>query len=450
MALLTDGALACAGAGLMPSAYEPCGLVREVLRGGDALVYSDTGGLRRVANYVEASGRGAISSSAHIRSSTRCSRLRLYADRDHYAALRIAHDAACDVGGATWEVELHRLCACLQLRQSDLLCGEEAIFPRSRRTSGGAVYGEILYYVSTLMNLRLFLLSTLVQFVGALHRAGLDVIAELLERDAQVRWPLPRDLRELLLAPVTTLAAAWPVSNLSRTRPSGRPRAVRIVLLHLRPASMRASRLPLSTRAPFACNCTCFGLDRVDHADRRLFPPGAWPRGRHNLLVLFSGAARATSPRSACSSRGAHRFRPRERIEGLGWRRARQLELVRVARRVLGVLVQADAVLLPARGIRCALWLHDAEGSVALRCHLPVLRNEGGHTDEDETLLSRGLNSARLRRHHAVTSATTKQRSGALVVEYHDYLDTMTRVELLVVGYSRFTGVLTLPAFCKA
>ena len=58
--------------------------------------------------------------------------LRLYADRDHYAALRAnAHDAACDVGETAWrwEVELHRLCACLQLRQSDLLCGEEAISP---------------------------------------------------------------------------------------------------------------------------------------------------------------------------------------------------------------------------------------------------------------------------------------------------------------------------------
>ena len=136
----TDGALACAGAdfGLMPSAYEPCGLVREeFFAAGTPLVCSDTGGLRdRVANYVEASGRGAgIVFGAHTHRSLLDAlqrALRLYADRDHYAALRAnAHDAACDVGETAWrwEVELHRLCACLQLRQSDLLCGEEAISP---------------------------------------------------------------------------------------------------------------------------------------------------------------------------------------------------------------------------------------------------------------------------------------------------------------------------------
>ena len=119
----TDGALVCAGAdyGLMPSAYEPCGLVREeFFAAGTPLVCSDTGGLRdRVANYVEASGRGAgIVFGAHTHRSLLDAlqrALRLYADRDHYAALRAnAHAAACDVGETAWRWhgELLRLRAC--------------------------------------------------------------------------------------------------------------------------------------------------------------------------------------------------------------------------------------------------------------------------------------------------------------------------------------------------
>eukprot|EP00966_Prymnesium_polylepis_P334193 7389588-Prymnesium_polylepis.2 len=102
------------------STYAPCA--------GTPLVASNTGGLAdHVKPYCEADGTGAglvFDGHAHTALLTQLERaLALYADLRHYAALRQnAHAAACDVGqtAAFWEAELQRLRACRAAHQLDL------------------------------------------------------------------------------------------------------------------------------------------------------------------------------------------------------------------------------------------------------------------------------------------------------------------------------------------
>lgn len=120
-----EGALASVAAdfGVMPSLFEPSGLVREeFFAAGTPLVCSKAGGLRqRVAAYDEASRRGAgipFSGASHSNLLAALQRaLALYAQPEHYAALRRnAYAAACDVSETAWhwQCELERLLACQQ------------------------------------------------------------------------------------------------------------------------------------------------------------------------------------------------------------------------------------------------------------------------------------------------------------------------------------------------
>ena len=118
------GQLATLGAdfGVMPSLYEPCGLVREeFFAAGTPLICSTVGALmERVKPYDtdSKSGEGLLF-SAHSHGSlleALQTALRLYHDTPHYEALRAnAHAAACDVADTawTWQCELQRLRACL-------------------------------------------------------------------------------------------------------------------------------------------------------------------------------------------------------------------------------------------------------------------------------------------------------------------------------------------------
>jgi len=129
------GLLASAGAdfGLMPSLFEPCGLVREeFFAAGTPLVASRTGGLSdRVLEYDERRGAdgGGSGNGLFIEGHTHqavlaalARALRLYRQPEHYAAMRRnAHASACDVAETArcWQAELARLRACLMLRQLD-------------------------------------------------------------------------------------------------------------------------------------------------------------------------------------------------------------------------------------------------------------------------------------------------------------------------------------------
>ena len=109
--------------GLMPSIFEPSGLVREeFFAAGTPLVCSTAGGLgQRVVPYNAATRCGAglpfasVSHSALLATLERA--LALYAQPEHYAALRRnAHAAACDVSETAWhwQCEIERLLACQQ------------------------------------------------------------------------------------------------------------------------------------------------------------------------------------------------------------------------------------------------------------------------------------------------------------------------------------------------
>ena len=106
-----QGSLASIGAdfGLMPSLYEPSGLVREeFFAAGTPLVCSVAGALRdRVAAYDESTRAGTgIRYEAHTHSCLLSALLRavaLYSQSDDYSALRAnAHAAACDMADTAW------------------------------------------------------------------------------------------------------------------------------------------------------------------------------------------------------------------------------------------------------------------------------------------------------------------------------------------------------------
>ena len=120
-----DGALASLGAdfGVMPSRYEPSGLVREeFFAAGTPLVCSSTGGLaERVAAYDEARRTGTgILFTEHTHScllGALMNAIQLYGQNEHYAALRAnAYKSACDVSETAWhwQCEIERLLACQQ------------------------------------------------------------------------------------------------------------------------------------------------------------------------------------------------------------------------------------------------------------------------------------------------------------------------------------------------
>ena len=134
-----DGALASVAAdfGLIPSLFEPSGLVREeFFAAGTPLVCSRAGGLReRVADYDERSRQGSgLTFSGHSHSALMSSlerALALYAQPEHYVALRrTAYAAACDVSDTAWhwQCEIERLLACKQppwLHAGVLLHGDD-------------------------------------------------------------------------------------------------------------------------------------------------------------------------------------------------------------------------------------------------------------------------------------------------------------------------------------
>ena len=107
--------------GVMPSLYEPWGLVREeFFAAGTPLVCSNVGGLKeRVTPYEPAtqSGEGVVFGShshASLLSALQAA-VRLHADDAHYAALRRnAYGAAYDIADTAWHwrCELRRLLAC--------------------------------------------------------------------------------------------------------------------------------------------------------------------------------------------------------------------------------------------------------------------------------------------------------------------------------------------------
>lgn len=127
-----EGPLASLGSdwGLMPSLFEPCGLVREeFFSAGTPIVCSRTGGLSdRVQPYCEASctGNGLfLEEQTHqaVLAALKTA-LRLAREPTHHAALRRhALAAACDVAQTAWRWrgELLRLRTCLVLRQQPLV-----------------------------------------------------------------------------------------------------------------------------------------------------------------------------------------------------------------------------------------------------------------------------------------------------------------------------------------
>ncbi|KAL3907984.1 MAG: hypothetical protein SGPRY_009973, partial [Prymnesium sp.] len=125
--LLDCGELASLGAdfGVMPSLFEPFGLVREeFFAAGTPLVASSTGGLAdRVVPYSEAERTGCgllFKEHSHTALLTQLVRaLQLFSSAEHYAALRTnAHQAASDIRqtAAYWRSELVRLRACMAAR----------------------------------------------------------------------------------------------------------------------------------------------------------------------------------------------------------------------------------------------------------------------------------------------------------------------------------------------
>ena len=118
-----QGPLASAGAdfGVMPSLYEPSGLVREeFFAAGTPLICSIAGGLReRVAHYDERTRQGSgVRYGAHTHGSLLAALQRaimLYGQPQHYEVLRAnAYAAACDVADTAWhwQCEIQRLLAC--------------------------------------------------------------------------------------------------------------------------------------------------------------------------------------------------------------------------------------------------------------------------------------------------------------------------------------------------
>lgn len=120
-----DGPLASLAAdfGVMPSLFEPSGLVREeFFAAGTPLLCSSAGGLyERVREYDRTTQRGAgIRFEGHTHNALLAALTTAVAlfeedSGEHYRALRRnAHDAACDVSETAWHwrCELHRLRAC--------------------------------------------------------------------------------------------------------------------------------------------------------------------------------------------------------------------------------------------------------------------------------------------------------------------------------------------------
>lgn len=127
-AFFEEGLLVSLGAdwGVMPSVFEPCGLVREeFFAAGTPVVCADTGGMsERVRVYDELTREGSgllFRQSVHqeLLGALECA-MRLFSQPKHAEALRRnAHAAACHVAHTAWNwhCELHRLRACLALQQ---------------------------------------------------------------------------------------------------------------------------------------------------------------------------------------------------------------------------------------------------------------------------------------------------------------------------------------------
>ena len=128
-----EAELASAGAdfGVIPSLFEPSGLVREEFyAAGTPLISSEAGGLRqRIAAYDKATGLGeGVIFSGHSHTSllnALTNAIKLYKQPEHYRNLRNnAYRKACDISttAAHWRCEIERLFACHRCESEFLQC----------------------------------------------------------------------------------------------------------------------------------------------------------------------------------------------------------------------------------------------------------------------------------------------------------------------------------------